>query len=126
VRRDAESAVNVSAKRLSEDEFLSAFELLRTVTPPSEHEGMAPLRGAAVYTTLVTLWMLTLQRLRGGASLAEVVKAVRDCGEGVLPANKRVREKTLSESSAAYSAARQRLPMDVCEFFAHSVCQSLA
>jgi hypothetical protein len=43
----------------------------------------------------------------------------------LLPPNKRLQEGTLSENSAAYSEARQRLPLAAVEFFAESVCRSL-
>lgn len=112
-------------KSLSEEELHSAFELLRKLTPVRELLQLAPLGPAAVYTTLVTLWMLTLQRLGGGASLAKAVKTIRESGKNLLPNNKRVREGTLSGGSGAYSEARKRLPLDAVELFASSVCQSL-
>jgi hypothetical protein len=85
----------------------------------------APLGPAAVYTTLVTLWMLTLQRLGGGSSLAAAVKTVLESGQNLLPDNKRVREGTLSKNSGAYSEARRRLPLKAAELFASRICQSL-
>src|SRR6478609_1418475 len=110
---------------LSEEELYSVYELLRKLTPEHELLQLAPLGPTAVYTTLVTLWMLTLQRLDGGASLSEVVKVVRTYSKNLLPNNKRVREGTLSKSSGAYSEARKRLPIAAAELFAKSVCHSL-
>src|SRR5271154_6119852 len=52
-------------KPLTEEALHSAFDLLRKLTPEHELLQFAPLGQAAVYTTLVTLWMLTLQRLGG-------------------------------------------------------------
>ena len=89
-------------KPLTEEEMHSAFKLLRKLTPELE---LLPLGRATVYTTLVTLWMLTLQRLGGGFSLAEAVKVVQNYGKNLLPDNKRVREGTLSKNSGAYSEA---------------------
>lgn len=110
---------------LSEEELYSVYELLRKLTPEHELLQLAPLGPTAVYTTLVTLWMLTLQRLGGGASLSAVVKVVRTYSKNLLPNNKRVREGTLSKSSGAYSEARKRLPIAAAELFAKSVCDSL-
>lgn len=106
-------------------ELTAAFDLLREVTPEHELLKLAPTGPAAVYTTLVTLWMLTLQRLDGGASLSATVKEVLQNSRGLLPDNKRVREGTLSENSGSYSEARRRLPLAVVELFATRVCESL-
>jgi len=117
--------MDANEQDLSEEELKSAFELLRSLTPAHELLEMAPLGPTAVYTTLVTLWMLTMQRLNGGSSLAAVIKAVQTFSKDLLPDNKRVRDGTLSKSSAAYSEARKRLPIEAAEFFARSVCNSL-
>lgn len=110
---------------LSDEELYSTYELLRSLTPEHELLQLAPLGPTAVYTTLVTLWMLTMQRLNGGSSMAAVVKVVQTYSKNLLPDNKRVREGTLSRSSAAYSEARKRLPIKAVELFANSVCDSL-
>ena len=117
--------MEANEKRLTETELHSAFELLRKLTPEHELFQFAPLGPAAVYTTLVTLWMLTLQRLGGGLSLAAAVKTVLESGQNLLPDNKRVREGTLSKNSGAYSEARRRLPLQAAELFASRICQSL-
>jgi Transposase DDE domain len=117
--------MDASEKRLTEEELYSTYELLRKLTPEHELLQLAPLGPTAVYTTLVTLWMLTMQRLNGGSSLASVVKVVQTYCKNLLPNNKRVRDGTLSKSSAAYSEARKRLPIEAAEFFANSVCDSL-
>ena len=110
---------------LTPEETHSAFELLRRMTPAHDLMQLAPTGPAAIYTTLVTLWMLTLQRLSGGASIAAVVKTVLTHSRNMLPNNKRVREETLSKNSGAYSEARRRLPIKAVELFANSVCNSL-
>jgi hypothetical protein len=112
-------------KTPTEEEIYSAFEMLRRLTPQHELLQLAPLGPTAIYTTLVTLWMLTLQRLGGGSSLAEVVKVVQQYSRHLLPNNKRVREGTLSKNSGAYSEARKRLPIQAAELFASRVCHSL-
>lgn len=108
-----------------ENEVVSAFELLRRITPEHELLQLAPTGPAAVYTTLVTLWMVTLQRLAGGLSLSAAVKEVLEHARCLFPDNKRVREGTLSERSGTFSEARRRLPLAAVELFATRVCESL-
>jgi hypothetical protein len=109
---------------LSESELSSAIEMLRAIIPDEELERLAPTGPATVYTTTITIWMLILQRLGKGRSLTSVVKDVLARNRQLLPDNKRVREKTLSETSGAYSDARKRLPVEVVEHFATHVCES--
>ena len=78
-----------------------------------------------VYTNGVTLWMLILQRLGGGKTLKEVISQVLTHDRHLLPDNKRVRENTLSENSAAYARSRQRLPLDTIQRFSECVCNYL-
>ena len=111
---------------LTDEEFTSAVELLRRIIPADDFPAYSlEVSPATVYTTLVTLWMLTLQRLGGGESLRTTIKDVLTYSRELLPKNKRVREGTLSESSAAYSQARKRLPLEVVQAFAERVSQSL-
>ena len=110
---------------LTEEDRYSVFEMLRKLTPEHELLELAPLGPTAVYTTLVTLWMITMQRLGGGSSLSEVVKVVLNYGNNLLPNNKRVRDGTLSTASGTYSQARKRLPVEAAELLATSVCDSL-
>jgi hypothetical protein len=78
-----------------------------------------------VYTEAVTLWMLVLQRMGKGLSLEGTVKQVLEFERDLLPDNKRVRDQTLSQSTTAYSNARQRLPLDVVLAFSQAVCNHL-
>ena len=110
---------------LSEPEFASAVEMLRKMLPDEELNRMQPCCPAAIYTTLITLWMMTLQRLGGGKTLNAIVKDVLAHSRELLPDNKRLREGTLSETSGAYSEARTRLKLKTVEFFANRVCDSL-
>lgn len=111
---------------LDEKELTSAVELLRQLIPEDDFPAFSlDVSPATVYTTLVTLWMLTLQRLGGGKSLSNAVKDVLTFSRDLLPPNKRVREGTLSENSSAYSQARKRLPIELVRRFAESVSQSL-
>ena len=110
---------------LKNGELLSAMSLLRDLTPETELESMQPSSPQTVYTTLATLWMLTLQRLGGGKTLEGTVKQVLSNAREIFPQNKRVEECTLSLSSAAYSDARKRLKHKTVEHFAKRVCDSL-
>jgi len=109
----------------SEDEFTSAVEMLQRLLPGEELNQLQPSSPATVYTTMVTLWMLILQRLGGGKSIQAIVKEVLAHNRDLLPKNKRIQEETLSENSGAYSEARKRLDLTTVEFFAKRVCDSL-
>lgn len=61
---------------LSEQEFASAVDLLRELLPDEELNRIQPSGPATIYTTMVTLWMMTLQRLGGGKTLNAIVKDV--------------------------------------------------
>lgn len=79
-----------------------------------------------VYTHAVTMWLLILQRLRGGASLSEVVSEAVLHPSKLFPDNKRVREATLAENTSTYSKARKRLPTGAIHGFSRRVCDYLA
>lgn len=111
---------------LTDAEFASAVELLRKLIPKDDFPAYSlEVSPATVYTTLVTLWMLTLQRLGGGKSQAAIVNEVLTNNRSLLANNKRVREGTLSFASGAYSRARKRLPLEMVQSFAQQVSQSL-
>jgi hypothetical protein len=111
---------------LTDDELTSAVELLHRIIPEDDFPAYSlEVSPATVYTTLVTLWMLTLQRLGGGKSMTAIIKDVLTYNRDLLPDNKRVREDTLSERSGAYSEARKRLPIETVRAFAERVSQSL-
>jgi hypothetical protein len=122
---DMEVRAMVEDEAVSQEKLRSAIDLLRKLIPEEELRRLQPSSPNTVYTTLVTLWMLTLQRLGGGKSLEDVVKDVLFKNRDLLPLNKRVRDGTLSFSSAAYSDARQRLDLKTTEYFANRVCNSL-
>jgi hypothetical protein len=123
---DRISPVTVVQRNISDAEFTSAVELLHRIIPADEI-GAFSLRHspATVYTTLATLWMLTLQRLGGGKSLEAIVKETLTHNRDIFPDNRRVREGTLSHNSSAYSGARHRLPLEVVEHFTDSVAQTI-
>jgi hypothetical protein len=95
--------MSVKGSPLSEKEFTSAIEMLQQFLPKDELERLQPSGPATVYTTMVTLWMLVLQRLGGGKTLNEIVKDVLARSRDLLPTNKRVQEGSLSENWGGYS-----------------------
>lgn len=117
--------VRVPIDPLQDQEFDQAFELLRELVDWSAVDREAPVRGNAVYTTRVVLWMLVSQRMNPEASLEAAVKRLLDSQPDFLPRNKRVIEKTLSARTGSYSRARSRLPLRVAQWFAEHVSQSL-
>lgn len=118
-----------SSIQRSEEEDRSALNLLnKLINSSDQHVLLDPDQretSKMVYTNGVTLWMLILQRLGGGTTLEEVISEARSLGGNLFPDNKRVREKTLSEKSGAYSQARKRLPLTVIQEFSNYVCNYL-
>lgn len=111
--------------RLSDAELMSAMELLHQLIPAEKLEKMQPRGPATIYTTAVTVWMMILQRLGGGLSLANVVKSVVSNHKGVLPDNKRLREETLSHSTTAFSRARSRFELETVKAIANEISDAL-
>lgn len=106
-------------------EFDRALDLLQELVDWSAADREFPRRENAVYTTSVVLWMLVSQRMNPEGSLDSAVKRLIETQPDFLPRNKRVFEKTLSESSGSYSRARTRLQRKAAEWFAQRVSQSL-
>ena len=103
----------------------STFELLLQLVDLRKADEMMPLGPAAVYTASVVLWLLVFQRLQPSASLEVAVKHLVNSAPDFCPNNKRIREKTLSIGTGSYSDARQRLPLEVAEWFANEVSRSI-
>lgn len=67
------------------------------------------------FTPLVTLWYMIFQRLNENHHLSRVQEDAREGGADRLsPPGKRLSAQLSSESTSAYSDARQRLPLQVC------------
>ena len=84
------------------------------------------LEARRVYTQAPTLTLLILQRLGGGLSLSAAVQQLLMHHRDILPANRRVEKRTLSENNSAYNKARQRLPLKKVEAFVDAICNHLA
>ena len=106
-------------------EFDKAFGLMTELVDLRLADEMQPLGPGAVYTTSVVLWMLVFQRMHGGASLEAAVKKFILTKPDFCPDNKRIRDRTLSASTAAYSAGRKRTKLEVARWLANTVSQSI-
>ncbi|MFS8120003.1 MAG: IS4 family transposase [Microcoleus sp.] len=106
-------------------ELGGAFATLKQFVDLSRVDLMQPMAKSTVYTAYVTLWMLVYQRMHGGTTLDVAVKNFFQQNTAYQPDNKRLREKTLSNSTAAYSGARKRLEPVVTEWFFDQVASSI-
>lgn len=116
---------DVPADADQDAEFDRAFELLLKLVDLRRADEIMPLGPAAVYTASVVLWLLVYQRLKRGATLETAVKHLVESAGELCPDNKRIRERSLSSGTGAYSGGRQRLTMEVVEWFANEVSQSI-
>lgn len=120
---------NAAVTDLSAEGLGSAVKLLDSLMETSRQRLGLDFSGGStsrmIYTHSVTLWMLILQRLGGGKTLEEVVSHVVTHARDLLPDNKRVRERTLSENSGAYARARKRVPAEFIFEFSTRVCNYL-
>jgi hypothetical protein len=67
------------------------------------------------FTPLVTLWYMIFQRLSDNHHLSHVQQDAREGGaDGLSPPGKTLSAQIRSESTSAYSDARQRLPWAAC------------
>ncbi len=106
-------------------QFDRAFERLTELVDLRQADELHPVRGNAVYTSSVVLWMLVYQRMNPDTSLEAAVKKLIASRPVLLRDNKRISEGTLSTNTSTYSQARSRLPRHVAEWFAGQVSQSL-
>jgi hypothetical protein len=111
------------------EEICFAVNLLRSLMVMPEEEDLIDVderpTTRMVYTNGVTLWLLILQRLGGGKTLEETISHLIAHDFDLLPDNKRVREKTISENTATYSQARKRLPLEVVFEISEKICNRL-
>lgn len=120
-----ELSETVGIDRERDAEFDRAFELLDDLIDWPVADEEFPVRGNAVYTTSVVLWMLVSQRLNPERSLESAVKRLLESQPDFLPRNKRVVEAKLSSGTGSYSRARDRLPRAGAEWLAQQVSQRL-
>ncbi|UUO08793.1 IS4 family transposase [Blastopirellula sp. J2-11] len=112
-----------------EAQFVAARTLLSEILRVPQIEAIVDFddrpNTKMVYTQAVTIWLLILQRLLGGASLQAVVSEAIEHPSELFPDNKRVHEGTLGANTSSFSAARKRLPLDAIERFSRCVCDHL-
>ena len=106
-------------------EFDQAFAQLQTLVDFDKIDQMFPVRGNAVYTSSVVLWMLIYQRISPDHTLEAAVKKLIDDRPSFLPENRRITENALSSNTGAYAKARQRLPRQAARDLASQVSQSI-
>lgn len=82
---------------------------LRDLVDWSAVDQQIPVRGDAVYTRGVVVWMLVSQRMSPERSLESAAKRLIDTQPDFLPHNKRLTKKTLSNCTGGYSRPRSRL-----------------
>jgi putative transposase len=69
----------------------------------------------SIYTTPVVMWLMILQRLQPGGTLASGVEALLGgAADSLLSGCRRAQQKRISRRTGGYSHARQRLPKLLC------------
>ncbi len=104
-------SVPPAAEVESSPEFEFAVLKLREIFLAGDIDALQPSLPHTVYTTSVTLWLLILQRLKGGATLSSVVKDLIADIPSFVGDNKRIEESLLSGNTSSYSDARKRLKL---------------
>jgi hypothetical protein len=105
----------------------TAFQVFRDLVSPEQIHPHSPCPAQTVYTAFVTLWLLLLQRLDGGASLNDAVSTLLfTFPPEDLPDCKRLQDHKVSGNSAAYSQARSRLPTALTHWLADEVSHTLS
>ena len=106
-------------------EFNRAFKMLQGLADWKELDRLHPVRGNAVYSTSVVLWMLVFQRMNPDSTLEAAVKMFLETPPSFAPENRRIDEKTLSPNTGAYSRARTRAGLEAAYWLHDQVAQSL-
>jgi len=111
------------------EEFCFAFKLLKSLMVMPEEGDLFDVderpSTRMVYTNGIVLWLLILQRLGGGKTLEETISHLLAHDYDLLPDNRRVREGTISENTAAYAQARKRLPLEFIFEVSEQICDRL-
>src|SRR5262245_768994 len=79
-----------------------------------------------IYSVRVVLWLMILQRLHAGATLATAVQLLmQGAAAGLLEDCQRVRQGNLSARTGAYCQARRKLPMLLCRQVSQQIVDQL-
>src|SRR5215472_2184994 len=104
----------------------TAWDLFNKLLPPRLLNDLDPKAAQAAYTPWVVTWLLVFQRLNGNATLNDAVSEfLSRFPAQALPGCKRIRERTLSANTGAYSAARSNLDSRVLYWAAQNLYDSL-
>src|SRR6188474_683098 len=106
-------------------EFDRSFEQLLGLVDLHHADVLQPTGPGCIYTTAAALWLLVSQRLDPRSTLKTVVTHLQKIAPKLCPDNRRIREQTLSTSTAAYSNARHRLTEETARWFATAVSDSI-
>ncbi len=88
-----------------------------------QQAGLRVRRG--IYAAQVVLWLMIVQRLEPGGTLARPVQELRQgIAEPLLSTCKRVKEKRVSGNTGGYCRARQKLPKLLCRQVMREYCYS--
>jgi hypothetical protein len=101
-----------------------AMDQFRNIVTQELLETLQPVGCNAVYTPLLTVWLLVYQRLFDNCTLQSAVTEFLKMASKVST-NKRVLDNTLSPNTAAYSRARTRLGLATANSVADHVFTSL-
>jgi hypothetical protein len=103
-----------------------SYRLLRGMVSPEEINQRQPSAKQTVYTAFVTIWLLVLQRLYGGATLNDAVSVLLfTFPKEDLPDCKRIKDDSISANNSTYSKARSRLDLKVGIWLADRIYASL-
>jgi hypothetical protein len=104
----------------------TAWEFFQRLLPPPLLNNLDPKAPQAAYTPFVVTWLLIYQRLHGNATLNDAVSEfTQRFPPQALPDCRRVRQRSLSVNSGAYSQARTQLDRRVLSWAAEHVFTSL-
>ena len=106
-------------------DLAAALAQFHRLVDPEMVAELQPSGPATVYTPWLTVWLLVYQRLHRNASLQTAVAEFARVAP-LHSSNKRVRERTLSSNTGAYSRARARLLAPVAEAVADHVFATVA
>jgi hypothetical protein len=106
-------------------DLTEAVRVFQQLVPPERLNALQPPSSATVYTPWIVAWLTVYQRLSGYGAMSAAVTEVGRLAADLLPANKRTREKTLSNNTGGYSQAQNRTDGAVYRWAADAVTDAL-
>ncbi len=115
---------------MTSPEWLNILELYQRIVCGGliqylqQQAGMNPRRG--IYSASVVLWLMMLQRLNRGGSLANTVQLmIAGAAAPLMHPCRRVNEKRISCRTGGYCQARQKLPKLLCRQVSQEIVEQL-